>query len=130
MNVSPSDEMADALDELRKYLSDALPPLLAVDSIQQLMAVHPDLLVREIVAWAESQCSFRGAAKLSDFLYHSIRKIHMLGEYQLISQVDLESYLKHVSPHLIAYCPPESRSALESSVKRLVMFVGGGRSID
>ncbi len=130
MNVSPSDEMADALDELRKYLSDALPPLLAVDSIQQLMAVHPDLLVREIVAWAESQCSFRGAAKLSDFLYHSIRKIHMLGEYQLISQVDLESYLKHVSPHLIAYCPPESRSALESSVQRLVMFEGGGRSID
>lgn len=130
MNSSLSDDMTDALDELRKYLSDSLPPLLAVDSIQRLMSVAPDLLVKEILAWAEAQCSFRGAVKLSDCLYHSIRKIHMLGEYQLISPQDLDLYLKNVSPHLVAYCPPESRSALESSVQRLSMMDGGGRSID
>jgi len=130
MNESYSEDIRDALDELRKYLSDALPPLLVVDSIQRLMAVEPELMIKEIVAWAETQCSFRGSAKLSDFLYHSLRKIHMIGEYQLISSADLDMYLNMLAPHLIAYCPSESRDALQSSIQRLSLLETGGRSID
>lgn len=125
-----SEEIQDALNELRQYLSDILPPLLVSDSVQLLMSVPPEAIVREILGWAEAQSSYSGSLRISDFFYHSLRKIYMLGEYHLIAKEELQEFLRRLSPHLIACCPAESREALQSGIERLGTMEGGGGVIE
>jgi hypothetical protein len=117
----PNPELQEALLELQQYLSDSVPPLVVADSVQLLMKYPPQALIPTIRAWTAAQ--YRGAAAsavpLSDYLFHALKKIHMMGEFRLVSREPLEAYLGQLKQVVLALCPDEDKAMLLENLARL-----------
>ncbi|HEY2797828.1 MAG TPA: DUF4388 domain-containing protein [Thermoanaerobaculia bacterium] len=117
----PNPELQEALLELQQYLSDSVPPLVVADSVQLLMKYPPQALIPTIRAWTAAQ--YRGAAAssvpLSDYLFHALKKIHMMGEFRLVAREPLEAYLGQLKQVVLALCPDEDKAMLLESLARL-----------
>ena len=117
----PNPELQEALLELQQYLSDSVPPLVVADSVQLLMKYPPQALIPTIRAWTAGQ--YRGAAgssvPLSDYLFHALKKIHMMGEFRLVAREPLEAYLGQLKQVILALCPDEDRAMLLENLSRL-----------
>ncbi|HVN76495.1 MAG TPA: DUF4388 domain-containing protein [Thermoanaerobaculaceae bacterium] len=113
-------KVAEALGELQQYLSDAISPLVAADSIAVLLTVSPDVVANEIRSWTTSQHRRLGASvPISDYLYHAVRKLFMMGEFTLVSKEAMASYLGVLEQYLMALCPPEDRELLRENLSHL-----------
>ena len=114
-------ELQEALLELSQYLSDAVPPLVVADSIQVLMKYPPQAVLPTLRTWTAAQ--YRGAAAsstpISDYLFHAIKKIHMMGEFRLVPREHLEAYLATLKPVVLPMCPEEDRATLMENLSRL-----------
>jgi Domain of unknown function (DUF4388) len=117
----PNPELQEALLELQQYLSDSVPPLVVADSVQLLMKYPPQALIPTIRAWTAAQ--YRGAAAsavpLSDYLFHALKKIHMMGEFKLVAREPLEAYLGQLKQVVLAMCPDEDKAMLLENLARL-----------
>ena len=117
----PNPELDEALVELHQYLSDAVAPLIVADSVQLLMKYPPDVVANSIRAWTGGQYR-RGAAAavpVSDYLYHTLKKIHMMAEFNLVPREPLEIYLAGLRPLILQLCPQEDRAMLLENLGRL-----------
>ena len=117
----PNAEVEEALVELQQYLSDAVAPLIVCDSILLLMKYPPDVVANAIRAWTGAQYSRGGGGSvpISDYLYHTLKKIHMMAEFRLVAQEPLEQYLGALRPLIIALCPAADRALLIENLGRL-----------
>src|SRR5262249_26518992 len=74
-----------------------------------------------IRAWTAAQ--YRGAAAssvpLSDYLFHALKKIHMMGEFRLVAREPLEAYLGQLKQVVLALCPDEDKAMLLENLARL-----------
>jgi hypothetical protein len=115
-----SAETRDALFELQRYLSDAVPPLMVADSLEVLLRAPVQLTASQIHAWAGSQCRGRGSAvPISDYLFHALKKLHLVGEYELVSRENLGRFIKELARHVLAFCPHQDRDLLRTNIARL-----------
>ncbi len=117
----PNPELDEALIELQQYLSDAVAPLIVADSVQLLMKYPPEVVANSIRAWTGAQYR-RGAAAavpVSDYLFHTLKKIHMMAEFNLVAREPLEIYLAGLRPLILALCPQEDRAMLLENLGRL-----------
>ena len=117
----PNPELDEALVELHQYLSDAVAPLIVADSVQVLMKYPPEVVANAIRAWTGAQYR-RGAAAavpVSDYLFHTLKKIHMMAEFHLVPREPLEIYLAGLRPLILALCPQEDRAMLLENLGRL-----------
>ena len=117
----PNPELDEALVELQQYLSDAVAPLIVADSVQLLMKHPPDVVANAIRSWTGAQYR-RGAGPavpVSDYLYHTLKKIHMMAEFRLVPLEPLETYLAGLRPLILALCPAEDRAMLIENLGRL-----------
>lgn len=117
----PNPELDEALIELHQYLSDAVAPLIVADSVQVLMKYPPDVVANAIRAWTGAQYRRGSAATvpISDYLYHTLKKIHMMAEFNLVPREPLEVYLAGLRPLILALCPSEDRAMLVDNLGRL-----------
>jgi hypothetical protein len=117
----PNAELQEAILELQQYLSDSLPPLVVADSIQLLMKYPPEAVIPTIRAWTAAQ--YRGGAgsgvPVSDYLFHALKKIHMMSEFKLVPQEPMNAYLGQLKRGVIAICPAEDREILLENLSRL-----------
>lgn len=117
---APNPEVREALFELQQYLSDSLAPLMVQDSIKVLMQQPASLTGATINAWASSQYHGPGASvPVSDYLFHAMKKIYLMGEYELISKEPLEKFLTELARIVLGYCPGEDRELLRTNLSRL-----------
>ena len=117
----PNPELQEALVELQQYLSDALPPLTVADSVQLLLKYPPDVVANAIRAWTGAQYRRGNSAPVpvSDYLYHTLKKIHMMAEFHLVPREPLEIYLAGLRPLILQLCPAEDRAMLLENLGRL-----------
>jgi hypothetical protein len=117
----PNPELQEALVELQQYLSDAVAPLIVADSIQLLLKYPPDVVANAIRAWTGAQYRRGSAAPVpvSDYLYHTLKKIHMMAEFRLVPREPLEAYLAGLRPLIVSLCPAEDRAMLLENLGRL-----------
>jgi hypothetical protein len=117
----PNPELDEALIELQQYLSDAVAPLIVADSVQLLMKYPPDVVANAIRAWTGAQYRRGSAAAVpvSDYLYHTLKKINMMAEFKLVPREPLEVYLAGLRPLILALCPAEDRAMLIENLGRL-----------
>ncbi|MGE5413077.1 MAG: hypothetical protein ACM3NW_02805, partial [Syntrophomonadaceae bacterium] len=117
----PNAEVQEALVELQQYLSDAVAPLIVCDSILLLMRYPPEVVANAIRAWTGAQYGrgSSGSLPISDYLYHTLKKIHMMAEFNLIAQEPLEQYLAALRPLIVGLCPAEDRPLLIENLGRL-----------
>ncbi|HEY3053716.1 MAG TPA: DUF4388 domain-containing protein [Thermoanaerobaculia bacterium] len=118
MSNDPGQEVSAALVEIQRYLLDEIPPLTATEAVQTLMGFPPDLLIKQINAWALEQGRIQGAG-MADCLFHALKKVHMISTLKLIEQGPLEGYLNTVLPYALRLCPPEDREELKKNLASL-----------
>jgi len=118
---TPNPELDEALVELHQYLSDAVAPLIVADSVQLLMKYPPEVVANAIRTWTGAQYRRGSAAAVpvSDYLYHTLKKIHMMAEFKLVPLEPLEVYLAGLRPLILALCPAEDRAMLLENLGRL-----------
>jgi len=118
--VANDPKVAEALSELQQYLSDAISPLVVAESIGVLLAVPPVVVANEIRSWTTSQHRRLGASvPISDYLYHAIRKLYMMGEFTLVSKEAMAAYLEVLETYLLEFCPPDDRELLRENLAHL-----------
>jgi Domain of unknown function (DUF4388) len=116
----PNRELEEAVLELQQYLSDSVPPLVVADSMQILMKYPPQAVMPTIRAWTSAQ--YRGGGSsvpVSDYLFHALKKIHMMGEFKLVAQEPLAAYIETLKPVVLSFCPEEDREMLRENLGRL-----------
>lgn len=119
-NHAITQEVQEALTELSQYLSDQLAPLMVASSIELLIGQDPDLVADRIHTWAASQYDNRNASvPVSDYLFHAVKKLHMIGEFHLVEANPLNAYIARLAPIVSSLCPEEDREMLESNIARL-----------
>lgn len=118
IRVSP--EVREALHELSMYLSDTLPPMMVAASVTLLAGQPPALAAEEIRAWTAAQYQGRGGnLPVSDYLYHALKKIHLLAELRLAPADGTCRFIATLLPLLEGFCPEADRELLRGNVLRL-----------
>jgi hypothetical protein len=113
-------KVREALSELQQYLSDAIAPLVVADSIKLLMEAPPRLTADEIQTWTVSQFRRLGtSAAFPDYVYHALRKIHLLGEFTLVPNEALQAFLAALKDLVLEFCPGDDRELLRENLSRL-----------
>jgi hypothetical protein len=116
--VSP--EVQEALQELSQYLSDTMPPMMVADAVELLSAQPPVLVAEQIRGWTAAQYQGRTASlPVSDYLFHALKKIHLLAELRLVPTDRALRLLGGILPLLETFCPEEDRGLLRDNVSRL-----------
>ena len=117
MDTNP-EELQWALFDLQRYLLDQIPPLTASEAVAALMTQPPQVLIREVRSWALEQGRMQ-TASMSDFLFHALRKVHLVGALKLIDREVADAYLTSVIPLALEACPAEERELLRTNLLTL-----------
>lgn len=109
---------------LKRYLSDEIAPMIFADSGSEIFELPNQVTAKAIHAWIGDQVS--GATTLSapELLFHAAKKIHLLGELELMPRDQLKQFLDALRPTLLQFCPPEHRQELENSLRHLEAATG------
>src|SRR5262249_14395356 len=110
-----SEDIQGALFDLQRYLLDQTPPITAWDSIETLMGQPPELLMRQVHAWIIEQSRMQ-SAPVSDFIFHALKKIFMIGELKLIDRGAVLAYLDRIEPLALQICPESDRELLKTNL--------------
>ena len=116
---SLDQQFEHAINELRDYLSDIIPPLVVADSIESLMTYSPDVVAANINSWVAGQFRPATGVPKSDYFFHALKKIHITGEYKLVPQKELKAFLHKMKPYILSYCPAGEREVLAHSMDRM-----------
>ena len=117
---SPDAGVRFALYELQRYLSDELPPMMAVDSVDLLLKTQPEVVASLIQGWAAAQYGRTGAnVPVSDYLFHSLKRIHDMSELALLEAEPVRTYVEDLGRILLEFCPQEDREAFWANLSGL-----------
>ena len=83
--MSKGAELHEAVQELHLYLSDRIAPLMFAYSMDLLLEQPAALLAAEIRTWASQQAAAMPGVPLADLLFHAVRKVSGIGEFDLVS---------------------------------------------
>ena len=117
--IEESPELSGALEELDQYLADLLPPLVVADSIQILVNHPAEITAKAIYTWTLSHLRGDRTRSATDYLYHGVMKLHLIGEYKLISTETLLPFLDRLKHILLEYCPQEEREQFQLNLDRI-----------
>ncbi|HXT22897.1 MAG TPA: hypothetical protein VN923_19270, partial [Thermoanaerobaculia bacterium] len=124
-----SGEIREAVDDLQAYLSDQVAPLLILDSVHVLLAQPAELGAEIVRAWVSGQLRAPGAhVTPTDFLFHAIKKLQMLGKLKLVEREPLAAYLESLVEVLVAQAPDHERAALRTYLLQAAEAEAGGLS--
>jgi hypothetical protein len=113
-------ELRVATHELQRYLSDDIAPLTAAEFFEELLPGSPEIAARVIAEWVSGQLSRPGEHVLaSDLVYHSLRKLYLLAEFELLPREQMLRYIQGASKYLVQACPVAERDDLKLRLSRL-----------
>ncbi len=119
--MSNGAEMREAVQELHLYLSDRIAPLMFAYSMELLLKQPTALIAAEIKSWAGQQGAAMPDVALADLLFHAVKKVAGMGEFELVSADNLGARVKELAPAVLAFCPPEDREVLRQNLDKLAM---------
>lgn len=113
-------ELKAATHELQRYLSDDIAPLTAAEFFEELLPGSPEIAARVIADWVSGQLNRPGGGVLaSDLVYHSLRKLYLLAEFELLPREQMLRYIQGASRYLVQACPVAERDDLKLRLSRL-----------
>jgi hypothetical protein len=92
---------------------------MVADSMNLLLDCPPEGVASEIYAWALGQTHGPTSVSLSEYLFHALSKIHLMGEFRLVEKDRLEAYLRELGENLLECCSPEDQELLGRSLASL-----------
>ena len=117
--TTAGQELSEHLALLQRYLSDEVAPLVFAEALSDLVTHPPALVAAEIRSWTAAQ--YRGTSPLpiSDYLFHAVRKLHVVGELELLPVEQLRVYLVGLEQILLGQCPEDDRDSLADDFAHL-----------
>jgi hypothetical protein len=123
--VSKGAELHEAVQELHLYLSDRIAPLMFAYSMDLLLEQPAALLAAEIRTWAGQQAAVMPGVPLADLLFHAVRKVSGIGEFDLVPAERLRTHVKELGEALLAFCPAEDREILRQNSENPALAPSG-----
>ena len=115
--LNPDPQVREALFAFQQYLSDNMAPLVAADAISVLIKQPPQLVATELRTWIAAQYRSTGAAvPISDYIFHAVKKLHVMGQFKLLPERPLAIYLDNLAQIILEYCPEEDRELLRTNL--------------
>lgn len=119
MNPTSQDpELQESIEELQRYFSDQVAPLLVADSLEMILTQPPEVAAHGIASWVSGQYQVAGMS-VAELYFHALKKLKHLGELGLLDSETLASKLPAVTGLVVAHCPPEERTSLETMLPHL-----------
>jgi len=103
----------EALWDLQRYLSDEVAPMAVTGSIGVLLRCPPQVAAGEILGWLTSQrFATASSPPVADCLFHAIKKLHLMAEFDLIDKEPFDGYLNGLGEIVLRFCPEQDRQDL------------------
>jgi hypothetical protein len=112
-------ELSEHLALLQRYLSDEVSPLVFSEALTVLVTYQPELVATEVRSWVAGQYRAANPLPISDYLFHAVRKLHVVGELELVPPDLLHAYLFSLEQILLEQCPAEDRDSLADDFAHL-----------
>jgi len=119
VSQADSEQIVEARTQFARYLSDEIAPMIFASAAEILFNAPPEVLAREIHAWIGLQLQGPRASAISDYLLHSARKVHHLGELELLPKDELREYMAKLHPLLVSMSPEHDRAELATNLNQL-----------
>jgi hypothetical protein len=117
-------EQREALQQLQRYLSDTIAPMIFADSMDILFVTPPEHITAQVASWVASLHGVESKLATADYLFHAAKKIHLLGELELLPRDQIAAFLRGLRPNLLAACPEQDRGSLANDYNNLELSQG------
>ena len=117
--MSKAADLHEAVQELHLYLSDRIAPLMFAYSMEVLLEQPAVLLAGEIQSWSSQQAMAAPGTAVADLLFHAVKKVAVMGEFDLVSKETLGGRLRELGQAVLPLCPPEDRDVLRQNLEML-----------
>ena len=117
--METSADFAAAAFEFHRYLSDQVAPLMLVEEFGVLLRNPPDALAAETIRWVAEAGGPKTDEALANQMLHAVRKIAMMGEFDLVPRAELGGFLNDYCQELVGHCPASERARL---IEGLIAF--------
>ncbi|MGH9857148.1 MAG: hypothetical protein ACRD4B_04815, partial [Acidobacteriota bacterium] len=87
------------------------------------MMCPPEVVAINIHAWVSTQLRAGRSIPVSDYFYHAVKKIHMMGEYHLVRRDALKEFFEKLKPLILEYCPPGDRAVFQKNMDAMASAV-------
>jgi len=109
-----------ALNDLQRYLDDAIPPATAANALAALIAQPPAVMMQHVGNWAVQQSEIQ-STPVSMLLLMALKKVYVAGELRLLDPEAVANYLDRAMTLAIRMCPEADRDFLRASVTSMRM---------
>jgi hypothetical protein len=120
--LETSAEYAVAAFEFQRYLSDHVAPLMIEEEFGILLGSPPAALVEATMYWVTQSRPPQTAAATADRILHAVRKIALMGEFDLVPRPALRAFLDDYCGQILLHCPVSERPRLVESFAPLLEF--------
>jgi hypothetical protein len=110
---------------MRQYLSDAIPPMIFAESADDLFNLPVRTTAASILGWVAGQSQVGAAVTTGDYLYHAVKKFHLLAELELIPRDRVRTFTGALKHFLLESCPEHERETLAGNLENLEHADGG-----
>jgi len=104
-----------ALNDLRRYLDDSIPPAIAANALATLIAQPPAVMMQHVGNWAVEQSEIQ-STPVSMLLLAALKKVYVTGELRLLDPEAVANYLDRAMTLAIRMCPEPDRDFLRNSL--------------
>jgi len=109
-----------ALNDLQRYLDDAIPPATAANALAALIAQPPAVMMQHVGNWAVQQSEIQ-STPVSMLLLVALKKVYVAGQLRLLDPEAVANYLDRAMTLAIRMCPEADRDFLRASVTSMRM---------
>ncbi len=117
-SISQDPQLQEAIEELQRYFSDQVAPLLVADSLEMILGQPPELAAHGIASWVSGQYQVAGMG-VADLYFHALKKLKHLGELGLLDSETLKGKLPAITHLVVAHCPSAERATLQTMLPHL-----------
>jgi len=114
--LDTSSEFDAATFEFHRYLSDQVAPLMVVDEFGILLKSAPGAVAAAAIRWVKDSAQPASDPDLADQILHTVRKIVMMGEFDLVPRPALGAFLNDYCQEILGNCPQTERGRLIGSL--------------
>jgi len=113
-------DIRQAAEELQRYLSDDIAPMMAVEYFEALIPHPPEITAKIIAHWIQTQHHApKENVQTADLIYHALKKLSMLSELELVRRETMMRAIHNVSRLLVSVCPEGQRDDLRMRLSHL-----------
>jgi len=118
--IDQEQSLRQAADELQRYLSDEIAPMMVVEYFEELAPHPPEVTAKIIAQWIQSQHNRpKENVATADLIFHALKKLSLLSELELVRRATIIRAIHEISRMLLHVCPEAQRDELRIRLSRL-----------